>query len=389
MVVLSILAGLPLPEVHASVYQASAESVAPQWINPSSRAVAVIGLNLSQNSGEKLLGVGVNFTDMGADGRFNASDLAPPAADAASGIALYMDNKTGSKYGEFDRNDILVPLASVPQWKFGAFGFSTWLSTGGVSIPANDLGNNTGPDFFVVIRTSATPSGGDDFTVSLGPGDVLTDNGPLDFPPVQTPTMVFDTEPPRADGGPGVSVDEGIETGFSAARSSDDVGIANYTWAFGDFGPDFQRYGVYVTYTFNSPGRFLVLLNVTDYAGNSDESILLVTVRNLNQPPTITSGPPRTAKQGTPYVYLLQAYDNDGDTLRFSKLVGPANLTINSSNGLVLWVPGSDDSGSVPVNLSVTDNKSSPVRQDFRIDVQSVNNPPWFVSLPVGIATQD
>ena len=388
MAVLSLLAGLPLLGVHASVYQASAESVAPQWINASSRPVAVIGLNLSQNSGEKLLGVGVNFTDVGSDGDFDISDLAPLSTDVSSGVALYMDNKTGGRYGEFDRDDLLVPLASVPQWGCATFEFSTLLSTGGTSIPANDLGNNTGPDFFVVIRTSATPSGGDDFTVSLGPGDVRTDTGPLDFPPVQTPAMVFDTVSPRADGGPDVSLDEGVETGLSAAGSSDDVGIANYTWTFGDFGPDNQRYGVYVTYTFSTPGRFFVLLDVTDYAGNSDEHVLLVTVRNLNQPPVINSSPPRTAVQGSPYVYLVQASDPDGDTLRFMKLEGPTDLFINSTNGLAVWVPGPSDSGSLQVSLAVTDNRSAPVSQRFRIDVQSVNNPPAFVSLPVLIATQ-
>jgi hypothetical protein len=387
--VLSLLAGLPFQTVHASVYQAGAESVAPQWINASSRPVAVIGINLSQNSGERLLEVGVNFTDVGGDGDFDSSDLAPLAADASSGVALYLDNKTGGNPGSFDRNDPQVPLSSAPQWTDVADGFYTWLYTGGVPIPANDLGNNTGPDFFVVIRTSASPSGGDDFSVSLGPGDLRTDNGPLDFPAVETPTIVFDIVAPHSDGGPDVTVDEGAEMGFSAAGSTDNIGIANYSWTFGDFGPDFIRYGVYVTYTFDSPGKYFVLLKVTDYAGNSDQCVLLITVRNLNQPPVITTSPPLTARQGAPYVYLMQAADPDGDTLRFIRVDGPAGLSINITNGLVLWVPGPSDSGSVPVSLAVTDDRSAPVGQKFRIDLQSVNNPPVFVSLPVLIAMQN
>lgn len=389
MAVLSLLAGLPFQSVHASVYQASAESVAPQWINAPSRPVAVIGINLSQNSGERLLAVGANFTDAGGDGDFTSTDLAPLAADTSSGLALYIDNKTDGTYGAFDPADLPVQLSSVPQWNLSAGGFSASLSTGGVPIPGNDLGNNTGPDFFVVVRTSGTASGGDDFTVSLGPGNLLTDNGPLDFPAVETPTIVFDTVSPLADAGPDVTVDEGSLMGFSAARSSDDIGIANYTWTFGDFAPDNLRYGVYVTYAFGSPGRYFVLLNVTDYAGNTDQDVLLVTVRNLNQPPVITSTPPNTGRQGSPYVYLLQAQDPDGDALRFFKVEGPANLSVNSTSGLSLWVPSPDDSGSIPVTLAVTDDKSAPVNQKFRIDVQSVNNPPSFQSFPVLIATQD
>ena len=389
--VLSLLAGLPFQAVHASVYQASAESVAPQWINALSRPVAVIGLNLSQNSGERLQRVGVNFTDVGGDGGFNSSDLSPLAAGASSGVALYADNKTGGTPGAFDRDDPLVPLAQVPQWSYTAGGVSTSLLTGGAAIPGNDLGNNTGSDFFVVIRTSASPSRGDDFTVSIAPGDLQTDDGAPDFPPVETPVIVFDIQSPRADAGTDVTVDEGVEMGFSAAGSADDTGIANYTWTFGDFGPGNLRYGVYVTYTFNSPGRFFVLLNVSDYAGNSDESMLLVTVRNLNQPPVITSIPPITARQASPYVYLMQASDPDGDALRFSAVESqvPKGLSINSTTGLVLWVPGPDDSGSIPVTLAVTDGNSAPVTQNFRIDVQRVNNAPAFQSYPVQIATQD
>gem|GEM_PF-2012056 len=386
--VLSLLAGLPFQPVQASVYQASAEPVAPSWINPSSRPVAVIGINLSQNSGERLLEVGVSFTDTGGDGDFTTTDLLPLSKDASSGVALYLDNKSAGSFGTFDAADRPIALSAVPAWTAGNSSFRTLLRTGGTAIPANDLGNNTGPDLFVVVRTSSTASEGDDFSVSLGPDDVLVEGGPLDFPAADTDTITVDATSPRARAGPDITVDEGVETGFSAATSTDNIGIANYTWTFGDFGPDFRAWGVYVTHAFAAPGRFLVLLNVTDYAGNSDVAALTVTVRNVNQPPAITSTPVTAALQGSPYYYLLTATDPDHDTLRFLVLSAPPNMTVNPLNGLVSWVPGQGDVGGVSVTLGVTDDKSPVVRQSYTIEVRDVNDPPWFTSLPVYLATQ-
>ena len=76
---------------------------------------------------------------------------------------------------------------------------------------------------------------------------------------------VRDATAPVADAGPDMSVDEGTLVTFAGGRSSDNVGILNYTWTFIDGAP-VVLYGVSPSLWFDDPGTFNVSLNVTDAA---------------------------------------------------------------------------------------------------------------------------
>lgn len=386
---LCLIAGLLASRAAGSIDQLTVTSVAPGWIRPSSGPVAILGVNLFSLDGSgKVMNLSVNFTDFGSDGMFNTTDLAPLGTDASSGVALYLDNKTAGSFGAFDQNDTLAPLSSQPVWNLTGAELRTTLSTNGLAAPTDDLGNNSGPDLFVVVRTSASAADRDDFTASIGSGDVEAESGPLPLEPVRTGVVTVDALRPDAEAGADVTVDEGVAVLFNGGGSTDNGGIANYSWLFGDFAPDSRAYGSSVSHTFNSPGKYLVVLNVTDFAGNSDEDALAVTVRNVNKSPVIISAPPATAVQGDTYVYLFQASDPDGDTLRYSLAEGPPDMTVDPGLGLVVWTPGPYDVGAWKVVLSVTDGKSTPLKQSYYISVQNVNDPPRFTSLPVLIATQ-
>ncbi|MBD3316819.1 MAG: PKD domain-containing protein, partial [Chitinivibrionales bacterium] len=56
-----------------------------------------------------------------------------------------------------------------------------------------------------------------------------------------------------------------LETRFSAGASTDDYGIVSYSWDFGDGSS--VVYGENVGHTYQSPGNYTVVLQVTDYAG--------------------------------------------------------------------------------------------------------------------------
>jgi hypothetical protein len=381
---LCLVAGLLAGPAAGTIDQVSVSSVAPQWIRPSSGPVAVLGINIFSLDGTgKLLNLSVNFTDYGSDGGFNASDLAPLGADSSSGATLYMDNKTSGSFGTFDRNDSLAPLSALPSWNQSGGDLATTFCTGGLTVPTDDLGNNSGHDFFVVVRTSARAADGDDFTAFIGSGDVVADSGPLSFDSARTGSITVDAFRPKADAGADLTVDEGVLVTFNGGASTDNAGIANYSWFFGDFAPDSWAYGPTVYHTFSSQGKYIVVLNVTDHAGGSDEDTLTVTVRNINRPPVIISAPPATAIQGETYFYIFQASDPDGDTLRYSLAEGPPDMTVDAGLGLVVWTPGPYDVGARKVILSVTDSKSAPLKQSYYISVQNVNDPPRFNSLPV------
>jgi len=91
-----------------------------------------------------------------------------------------------------------------------------------------------------------------------------------------------DTIPPTADAGPDQTVSEGATVTFDGSGSTDNVGIVNYTWTFNDGSGDVTLYGVSPSYTFASPGVYVITLNVTDAAGNWDTDTMAVTVNALD-----------------------------------------------------------------------------------------------------------
>ncbi|MDD4307348.1 MAG: PKD domain-containing protein [Thermoplasmata archaeon] len=89
---------------------------------------------------------------------------------------------------------------------------------------------------------------------------------------------VADSANPTAEPGQPISVVSGEIAAFNASGSSDNVGIANYTWTFSYNGTDVSLFGQAATYRFLVPGTYAVTLSVTDGAGNNDTNILAVTV---------------------------------------------------------------------------------------------------------------
>lgn len=388
VIALSVLvAGLPSP-TGGAIYQSGVTDLAPTYVNPSCAPVAVLGINLSQNAGEVLQTVTLTFTDYGSDGRFTTGDLLSLGTDSSSGVALYSDNKTSGTFGEMDANDSDARLSAQPSWTVQGGNYRVTLTMQGIPIPADDLGNNSGPDFFVVVRTSSSASDGDDFTVTLFSDNITTDGGPVAFTTTSTDRIIVDAVDPKADAGPDLTTDEGAETSFFGGASTDNIALANYSWFFGDFVQDIRAFGMSVTHTYQYPGTYIAVLNVTDIAGNSDEDTATVMVRNVNQPPTIISTAPTSAVQGETYFYLCQAADPDGDSLKFALLEGPANMTIDPRLGLVVWMPGMWELGGWQVAISVSDGTTS-VKQYYMINVANVNDPPFFESSPVLIGIQN
>jgi len=78
---------------------------------------------------------------------------------------------------------------------------------------------------------------------------------------------IVDTTAPIADAGVDILTDEDLEITFNASGSWDNHVIDNYTWNFTDNGQDIFMYGEFPTYTFDTPGAYLVTLNVTDDTG--------------------------------------------------------------------------------------------------------------------------
>jgi PKD repeat protein len=102
-------------------------------------------------------------------------------------------------------------------------------------------------------------------------------------------TYSVDNDLPVADAGD--DIDDAVtdvEVTLNGSRSSDNVGIVDYTWEFDD-GGTVTLSGQIAKYTFTSDGSYEVLLTVVDGAGHESSDTVLVTV-SLDMPPTADAG---------------------------------------------------------------------------------------------------
>jgi N-acetylneuraminic acid mutarotase len=113
--------------------------------------------------------------------------------------------------------------------------------------------------------------------------------------------IVPDDESPNANAGADEVVGQGELIHLNGSRSTDNIGIANYTWLFMD--DTFQNLtGVTPTYIFNTVGIYHIMLNVTDWGGNWVTDNVTITVQDTEPP--------------IPNPYCSAYYDSASDTYR-------------------------------------------------------------------------
>ncbi len=102
-------------------------------------------------------------------------------------------------------------------------------------------------------------------------GNIVTSAG--DF-------VIQDTTSPQAAEVESLTVDAGEEFSLDGSDSTDNHGVANYTWDFGDgtFG-----YAATLTHVYDEAGEYTVTLTVRDAAGNEDSHSFTVTVLPLQE----------------------------------------------------------------------------------------------------------
>jgi len=130
----------------------------------------------------------------------------------------------------------------------------------------------------------------------------------------------------------------------------------------------------------NWTGIVEITVNCSDTWGSTSTSNLFrVIVRNVPDPPVITSLPPLNATAGQEYGYQVVAVDGDaGDILAYGLAKAPTNMTINSSSGLIKWIPSAG--GKYNAKVSVTDGMFT-AYQDISFKVP--NRPPRMTSTTV------
>ena len=139
------------------------------------------------------------------------------------------------------------------------------------------------------------------FTVNLTVADL---RGNRDF---DTMTVtVIDVTKPVAAAGRDISIDQHERVTFNAEGSSDNDGIANFTWIFEYVGntrafihgnEPLELYGMIVSFMFHDAGIYIITLRVADTMGLNDTDNITVKVKDIT-PPIADAGSDITADQG-------------------------------------------------------------------------------------------
>ena len=91
---------------------------------------------------------------------------------------------------------------------------------------------------------------------------------------------VLDGETPTANAGDNMTIETGGTVHFNGTNSTDNIAIVNYTWYFSYNNSNVTLYGPTPSFTFHTPGTYVVTLTVNDAENNSDQDNMTVTVRS-------------------------------------------------------------------------------------------------------------
>jgi len=164
---------------------------------------------------------------------------------------------------------------------------------------------------------------------------------------------VRDVAAPVANAGADQTVDEDTVVTFdgSASWDNDPAGITSYTWTFVDETPQTLE-GKVTTYTFATPGVYIVTLNVTDAVGRWDIDMVVITVVDVTDA-VADAGSDQTVDAYTVVSFDASAStDNVGiESYVWTFMENDTLRTLTGANPNYIFV----DSDNYTVTLKVTD----------------------------------
>jgi hypothetical protein len=251
-----------------------------------------------------------------------------------------------------------------------------------------------GPAWLSISSTGSlggTPSnddvGSNSFSVRVADGAGLNDIATVTIQVINTnDAPVFASDPMT-----GSEATEDAAYSMSLAGSASDVDGGNTLTYSKVAGPDWLIVAADGTVS-GTPGNSDVgpnsfTVRVSDTASAHDDAVLSLTVANVNDDPAFNSDP----LVGTPAIedaayagtLVETAADPDaGDTLGYSKVSGPAWLTV-ASDGTLSGTPANSDVGTNAFVVRVTDASHAYDEAALGIDVANLNDAPVFIVSPI------
>ena len=121
-------------------------------------------------------------------------------------------------------------------------------------------------------------------------------------------------------------------------------------------------------------------IKVCDANGGCVNQKFDVSVKNVNDKPSITSTAPTSGDENKEYTYAPKATDVDpGDTHKWQLVKGPKGAKIDATTGEVKWTPGDDDADKdFEFEIKVCDDGTPRLcdNQTFKVNVKNINDKP-------------
>jgi hypothetical protein len=131
-------------------------------------------------------------------------------------------------------------------------------------------------------------------------------------------------------------------------------------------------------------GKYWVNVSVDDGNGGWGSSNFTLTVKDVNDPPVITTKDVLTAYEDTEYSVMYNATDIDlvPDVLVWSLSTNATWLALDAPTRILNGTPTNDEVGKYLVNVTVSDGRGGRDSHLFNLTVINVNDRPSFTSVP-------
>jgi len=180
----------------------------------------------------------------------------------------------------------------------------------------------------------------------------------------------LDKTAPAANAGVDQTANEDTVVTFDGSASQDENGIATYTWTFIDATPQTLS-GKNPTYTFATPGTYIITLKVTDPSGNYATDTVIITVLDVTKP-IANAGSDRTVNEDTPITLDGSASsDNVGITAYTWTFTDVTTKTLTGEKPTYTF----NMPGVYTITLNVTDATGNWATDTIVITVADVTKP--------------
>ncbi len=200
----------------------------------------------------------------------------------------------------------------------------------------------------------------------------VTDPSGLNFATDSLLVTVKDIEPPVADAGPDLIVDDGQYVNFDGSASSDNFEIMTWVWEFTLGTNKVNITGQKVPYRFPAPGVYHVTMYVFDYDGQSASDDLNVTVEDVT-PPVADAGEVREFNEDVEVTLNAELSFDDVGIITFEWTISLEGVDVELEGKKVKY--NFTQPGVYDVTLRVTDGQGQSSEDTVSYRVLDVTKP--------------